>query len=130
MVSLLNHLYLHHFVPLGIHHMDRTGDARVEGVHRAQHLERQLGVGHRVGRAERGRQAEELRIEWPSGQVTTVTNLAAEKFLQITEPNGKLRVEFYWPRDSSLARVFVTGDLLTPFVLQTSTDLRTWSRRR
>ena len=75
-------------------------------------------------------QVEELRMEWPSGQETTATNVTSKQLLQITEPNGKLQVEFYWPWEQAaknFARVFVTGDLLTPFILETSIDLRSWT---
>ncbi len=74
-------------------------------------------------------QVEELRIEWPSGQVTAASNILSKQFLQITEPNGKLRLEFRScsQDDKSFRCVQVTGDLLTPFALEASTDLRTWT---
>jgi hypothetical protein len=74
--------------------------------------------------------AEEVRVEWPSGKITTLTGVPANQFVTIIEPDGKLHVEFYWPWQKSalnFARVIVKGEPLTSFALEKSSSLLTWT---
>ena len=66
--------------------------------------------------------AQTVRIEWPSGMVQTLTNVAAKQFLTVTEPpllqagltNGSLQLR-------------LTGSLGLAYEIQASTNLSAWT---
>jgi hypothetical protein len=67
---------------------------------------------------------EELRIEWPSGQVTSATNIPAKQFLTIIEPGGPPRLKA--ERVGSGVRLSISGDANATYELQSTTDLTGW----
>ena len=70
------------------------------------------------------KQADEVRVEWPSGQVTELKNVASKQFLTITEPGGAPRLQAVWSNGS--LRFTLTGDPNETYRLDQSRDLRTW----
>jgi hypothetical protein len=60
-----------------------------------------------------------LKIEWPSGHVTTIHDVAANQFLTIQEPPG---LKFTgW--DGTGMRIAITGNIGDRYDLKTSTDV-------
>lgn len=68
--------------------------------------------------------ATSVRIEWPSGIVQELSQVAANQALTITEP-GLLRLTCIPSPDG--VRIECRGAANETYELQTSTDLRTWS---
>ena len=68
--------------------------------------------------------AEKVRIEWPSGQVQELTNVAANQFLTVTEPGGPPRLKAAIV--ASAFRLTLTGDANATYELQWAPDLAGW----
>lgn len=70
-------------------------------------------------------QADEVRIEWPSGQITELKNIPAKQFLTITEPGGQPRLNV--TRANGKVEFSLSGDAGQTYAIEASSDLRTWS---
>ena len=68
--------------------------------------------------------AEKVRIEWPSGQVQELTNVAAKQFLTVTEPGGPPTLKAAVV--ASAFRLTITGDANATYELQWTPDLAGW----
>ena len=68
--------------------------------------------------------AEKVRIEWPSGQVQELTNVATNQFHTVIEPGGPptLKVAIV----ASAFRLTLTGEANAPYELQSAPDLASW----
>ena len=69
--------------------------------------------------------AEAVRIEWPSGQVTELKNVAARQFLTVTEPGGRPRLGI--SREGVGTRVTLTSTPHTRYSLEASPDFGIWT---
>ncbi len=65
---------------------------------------------------------ETLRIEWPSGAATEMSELAAKQFLTVIEPPRLTVVT----RTDGAAKVALRGGLGFSYTLESSPDLKTW----
>ncbi len=70
-------------------------------------------------------QADEIRIEWPSGQVTELKNVPAKQILRITEPGGK--PQLHVTRVQGVEQFSLRGDAGQKYAIEASSDLLTWS---
>ncbi len=70
-------------------------------------------------------QADEVRIEWPSGQVTELKNVPVKQLLTITEPGGPPRLAA--SVDNGSTRLTLTGDIGKSYTIESSSDLRVWT---
>jgi hypothetical protein len=68
--------------------------------------------------------AETVRIEWPSGIVQELQNVAANQFLRITEPPGLRALA---ASQSSGFQVALTGNVGSRYDLLASTNLLDWT---
>lgn len=71
-------------------------------------------------------QAEILRVEWPSGQVTELSNVPTRQILTLTEPDLSPRLQASWVRGA--IQLTLTGASGHTYHLEASHDLQTWSR--
>ena len=76
---------------------------------------------------------DEIRIEWPSGIVQTLTNVAPRKFLTVTErqvPGTTIAPAFTGVTRSTNGSVNLsaTGDTGLLYVFDASSDLMTWTK--
>jgi hypothetical protein len=69
-------------------------------------------------------QADMVRIEWPSGVVQELTGVAADRFLTVTEPTP---IRLAITRSGEALHLELRGAASTPYELQRSADLKTWS---
>ena len=69
--------------------------------------------------------ADEVRIEWPSGQVTELKNVPARQILRITEPGGK--PQLHVTRVQGVVQFSLRGDAGQKYAIEASNDLRAWS---
>ncbi len=67
----------------------------------------------------------EVRIEWPSGQVTELKNIPAKQILTITEPGGQPRLQV--TRVNGIVQFAFNGDAGQKYAIEASSDLRAWS---
>jgi hypothetical protein len=68
--------------------------------------------------------ADLVRIEWPSGTVQELSNVAAQQFLTITEPGGEPRLAA--TRDNGQVQLTLTGKQGCRYGIETSTALANW----
>ena len=66
-----------------------------------------------------------MRIEWPSGTVQELTNVAAQQFLTVTEPGGEPR--FAATLDNGQVQLTLTGKQGSRYAIETSTSLPNWT---
>ncbi len=66
--------------------------------------------------------AELIHVEWPSGAMTKLRDVAAKQFLSIVEPPRLTGVT----RNNGTAKVALRGGIGFSYVLEASTDLTTW----
>ena len=66
-----------------------------------------------------------LRIEWPSGTVQELTNVASKQFLTVTEPGGEPRLAA--TRENGQVQLTLTGKQGSRYALETSTALFNWT---
>jgi hypothetical protein len=71
--------------------------------------------------------AEKVRIEWPSGQVQELTNVAANQFLTVTEPGGPPTLKAAIV--AGAFRLTITGEANATYELQWTPDLAGWQSR-
>ncbi len=73
-------------------------------------------------------QAEEIVIEWPSGQKQTLTAIAGRQFLTIREPGGApvLTIQRV-PSERVQLRLGIQGDVATRYSIERSVELGAWS---
>jgi hypothetical protein len=66
-----------------------------------------------------------VRIEWPSGTVRELHNVAAQQFLTITEPGGEPR----WAatRENGQVQLMLAGRQGSRYAIETSTALSNWN---
>jgi hypothetical protein len=69
--------------------------------------------------------ADLVRIEWPSGTVQELTNVAAQQFLTVTEPGGEPRLEA--TRENGKAQLILTGKQGSSYAIETSNVLPIWN---
>jgi hypothetical protein len=69
-------------------------------------------------------QAEIVRIEWPSGAVQQLTNIAAKQYLTVNEP-AKIKVEGFEGGDGF--RLILVGGKGLVYALESSSDLTNWT---
>ena len=68
--------------------------------------------------------ADLVRIEWPSGTVQELHNVAANQFLTVTEPGGEPRLTATW--ENGQAQLTLTGKQGSRYAIETSTALPNW----
>ena len=81
-------------------------------------LEAHFGLGDATN-------ADLVRIEWPSGTVQELSNVAAQKFLTVTEPGGEPRLAA--TRENGQVQLTLTGKQGSRYALETSTALPNWN---
>jgi hypothetical protein len=69
--------------------------------------------------------ADLVRIEWPSGTMQELENVAAQQFLTITEPGGEPRLVA--TRDNGQVQLTLTGKQGSRYAIETSTALPNWT---
>jgi hypothetical protein len=69
--------------------------------------------------------ADLVRIEWPSGTVQELPNVAAGQFLTVTEPGGEPRLTA--ARENGQVQLTLTGKQGSRYALETSTALPNWT---
>lgn len=69
--------------------------------------------------------ADLVRIEWPSGTVQELPNVAAQQFLTVTEPGGEPRLAV--TRDNGQVQLTLTGKRGSRYAIETSTALPNWN---
>ena len=67
-----------------------------------------------------------VRIEWPSGTVQELNNVAAGRVLTVTEPGGEPRLEA--ARENGQMQLTLTGKQGSRYLIETSTALPAWLR--
>ncbi|HXJ56643.1 MAG TPA: CRTAC1 family protein [Verrucomicrobiae bacterium] len=70
--------------------------------------------------------AELVRIEWPSGTVQELENVASNQFLAVTEPGGEPRLAA--TRENGPVQLTLTGKQGSRYAIETSTALPNWTR--
>jgi len=68
--------------------------------------------------------ADLVRIEWPSGTVQELSNVASKQFLTVTEPGGEPRLAA--TRDNGQVQLTLTGKQGSRYALETSAALSNW----
>lgn len=71
------------------------------------------------------KQAERVRIEWPSGQVTELTHVSARQILKVIEPGGAPSLK--GGQVMGRVEITLTGDSGKSYLIEVSTDLVHWS---
>ena len=69
--------------------------------------------------------ADVVRIEWPSGTVQEMQNVAADEFLTVTEPGGEPQLAA--ARVNGQMQLTLTGKQGSRYEIQTSTNLTNWN---
>ena len=69
--------------------------------------------------------ADLVRIEWPSGTVQELTNVASKQFLTVTEPGGEPRLAA--TRENGQVQLTLTGKQGSRYAIETSTALTNWT---
>jgi ASPIC and UnbV/FG-GAP-like repeat/Immunoglobulin domain len=69
--------------------------------------------------------ADLVRIEWPSGTVQELPNVASKQFLTVTEPGGEPRLAA--TRENDQVQLTLTGKQGSRYALETSTALPNWT---
>lgn len=69
--------------------------------------------------------ADLVRIEWPSGTVQELPNVAAQQFLTVTEPGGEPRLAA--TRENGQVQLTLTGKQGSRYAIETSTTFSNWS---
>ena len=69
--------------------------------------------------------ADLVRIEWPSGTVQELSNVAAQQFLTVTEPGGEPRLAA--TRLNGQVQLTLTGKQGSRYAIDTSTALTNWT---
>jgi hypothetical protein len=69
--------------------------------------------------------ADLVRIDWPSGTVQELTNVAAQQFLTVTEPGGEPRLAA--TRQNGQVQLTLTGKQGSRYAIETSTALPNWT---
>ena len=69
--------------------------------------------------------ADLVRIEWPSGTVQELANVAAQQFLTVTEPGGEPRLAA--ARENGQVQLTLTGKQGSRYAIETSTALPNWT---
>jgi ASPIC/UnbV protein/VCBS repeat protein len=69
--------------------------------------------------------AEIVRVEWPSGTVQELPNVASKQFVTITEPGGEPRLAA--ARDNDQVQLTLTGKQGSRYAIETSTALPNWT---
>jgi hypothetical protein len=75
-------------------------------------------------------EADEVEVLWPSGNVTTLRNVAARQILTVTEPDDRLRLKVRAVAAGGELRQWelsVTGPAGTAVAIEASTDLGAWT---
>jgi ASPIC/UnbV protein/VCBS repeat protein len=68
--------------------------------------------------------ADLVRIEWPSGTLQELGNVASKQFLTVTEPGGEPRLAAM--RNSGQMQLTLTGKQGSRYAIETSTTLPNW----
>src|SRR5258708_21310374 len=68
--------------------------------------------------------ADLVRIEWPSGTVQELVNVASKQFLTVTEPGGEPRLAA--TRENDTVQLTLTGKQGSRYAIETSTALPNW----
>jgi len=68
--------------------------------------------------------ADLVRIEWPSGTVQELSNVAAQQFLTVTEPGGEPQLAA--TRENGQVQLTLTGKQGSRYAIETSTALPNW----
>jgi hypothetical protein len=71
--------------------------------------------------------AQNVRIEWPSGQIQELTNILVKQFLTIIEPGGPPKLNITRTTDPAFVMVEIVGEAEQDYELQSSPDLITWT---
>src|SRR6266498_4144513 len=69
--------------------------------------------------------ADLIRIEWPSGTVQELHNIAAQQFLTVTEPGGEPRLAA--TGENGQLQLTLTGKQGSRYAIETSTALPNWN---
>ena len=69
--------------------------------------------------------ADLVRIEWPSGTVQELHNVASKQFLTVTEPGGEPRLAA--ARENGQVQLTLTGKQSSRYALETSTAFPNWT---
>ena len=69
--------------------------------------------------------ADLVRIEWPSGTVQELPNVAAQQFLTVTEPGGEPRLAA--TRENGQVQLTLSGKQGSRYAIETSTALTNWN---
>jgi hypothetical protein len=69
--------------------------------------------------------ADLVRIEWPSGTVQELENVASKQFLTVTEPGGEPRLAA--TLDNGQVQLTLTGKQGSRYTIETSTSLPHWT---
>jgi len=65
-----------------------------------------------------------VRIEWPSGTVQELANVAAQQFLTVIEPGGEPQLAA--TRENGQVQLTLTGKQGSRYAIETSTALPNW----
>ena len=65
-----------------------------------------------------------MRIEWPSGTVQELHNVAAQQFLTVTEPGGEPRLAA--TQENGQVQLTLTGKQGSRYAIESSTTLLNW----
>src|SRR6185436_17608288 len=69
--------------------------------------------------------ADLVRIEWPSGTVQELSNVASKQFLTVTEPGGEPRLA--GTRENGQVQLTLTGKQGSRYAIEASTALNNWT---
>ena len=69
--------------------------------------------------------ADLVRIEWPSGTVQELYNVASKQFLTVTEPGGEPRLMA--TQEDGQVKLTLTGKQGCRYAIETSTALTNWT---
>jgi len=89
-----------------------------EGVMGQNSLHVHIGLGNATN-------ADLVRIEWPSGTVQELTNVAAQQFLTVTEPGGEPQLAA--SQENGQVQLTLTGKQGSRYGIETSTSLPNWT---
>jgi hypothetical protein len=68
--------------------------------------------------------AELVRIEWPSGEVQTITNVPPRQLLQVTEPGGE--PSLITARENGISQLTLVGKQSSEYLIEAATTLPNW----
>src|SRR5262249_16938786 len=67
--------------------------------------------------------AEEVRVEWPSGKISELYAVPTKQFVTVIEPGGPSRLRISMDADPNFIFVELSGDPAQDYELQSSEDL-------